>query len=558
MNKTLKVTLLSLFVIPVIVLALLLYFTNDISPLPTKKTQDKAKKLVKQENAEAKPEIEWIALPAPSETKDKYKPQIPVDAKGRIKPHIIKSESEVRYLVNNLEKSPIYPKIIKSFYFYRNVPGQWDKKKAIGLIDARMKTLKPGESKLWFQLAGIDAYARRYVKGVPNASMSYAYIFRYSDKLAELDPKLFYRLISEMTLTVSEIKRARHPLPVNNQEAIILELLPVYLNIHKLSCGEPMLPRTLHWEKLKPLLSKMDKDNSNNFNYLYRSIFLPLPFKELDRRVPQTINHPDFTSQPAKIKQQFYLYLNRCYVFAGFDKQLKWLTKAVEAGSGYSKLLRFYYSYLSQVLYSTRRLVYLEKKFSNTSKPKKMPPYISKKEIKEIKNLYIINGKDNYNKLREKLLTENSRLSAKVQYLELLYLRDSKKERKEFLISYKPPYKELLAKALKDYSRPDDAINMFYFIRDKLKKEDKAYKYLEAFLNNIADPSKIKLRIVYILAKKFAKEDKTKALAVIHKVNLLKYDTNSGGALAFRVRLLSGLKNRLQKPKKLINKEKVQ
>ena len=573
MKKTFKIVLLLL--VPVVILAILiLYLTNNKSDsLPStadKIPQEETEKPVKQKKAETKTKINWIALPAPPETKDKSKPNIPVDSKGRIKPHIIKSENEVRYLVNNLEKSPIYPKIIKSFYFLRNIKGQWDKKKAIGLIDARMKTFQAGESKLWFQLAGIDAYARRCVREVPNSSMSYAYIFKYSDKLANIDLELFYRLITEMTKITSR-RNVRQQSLVNNMQGILLELLPTYLLIKKLSSGEPTMPYAVNGKALEQLLKKMDKSNGNNFNYLYRCALLPLPIKELDSRVSKVINHPEFASQPAKIKCQLYKYLEHRNENFGFKEHFKWASKAMENGAGYSKILNIYYDYLTQATL-TDELKYLERQFSDISqkpnkKIKKLPKGASdlssgliisrrsvkeQKILKEVEKLYAANGPKKYQELQVNLQKKYHGSSLALQYLRLLYLRDTvKSKRKNLIRLHEKSFNKLLAKALTDYTCPDDAVNMFYFIRDKLKKEGKAYKYLEAYSNNIADPSQVKLRIVYMLAKRFAKKDKAKALAIINKVNLSKYDISSGGALAFRVRMLSGFKKRLQKAEKV-------
>ncbi len=304
---------------------------------------------------------------------------------------------------------------------------------------------------------------------------------------------------------------------------------------------------------------------------------MPLPRDEYNWRVAKVINHPKFASQPARIKCQLYKYLEKRHKYSSFDEHFKWACKAMENGAGYSKILNIYYDYLIQAKL-TKELRFLENKFSYISKLRKKSPAVSNRKvkktydpkvkhlspratkkqklpkeypvIKEVEKLYAANGPKKYQELQAKLREKYFNSSLVMEYLRLLYLRDTiRQSKKKVMQLHRKSFRELYAKALTDYTCPDDAVNMFKFIHDKLRKEDKAYSYLETCVNNIADPSKTKLRIVYMLAKKIAKKDKAKASAIINKVNLATDDTSSGGALAFRVRMLSGFKRRLQKTK---------
>ncbi len=525
---------------------------------------DEPPKTHKKGKADTNP---WIALPAPAPTENSnLKPEFPLDSKGRIKAHIIKSESEVRYLINNLEKNEIYPKILKSFYFYRNVPGQWDKKKAIGLIDARMKTMPAGESKLWFQLAGVDAYARRYTQNVPDPGPSYAMIFSHAKKLSELDVELFYRLIKEMSYNGPSFKRGRQPRSVGNLSGIVMKLLPVYMSMPKLSDEEPVLP-ALSWNDIVPYLKNFDNKKDRSFNEIYRSMFISQPGDLLKKRISTAIRHPEFAKQPDSIKRRLYLHMANSYDINGksSEKRLMWLKKAAEAGAGYSLLLNFYFSSAKQFKTSNKRLKYLEKKFAylkNEKKgdeAKKGAPVKGKqpvtREIAEFIEKNYVPDPDNalvYCLFQEKLNKKYPNVHDAFLYMDLVQLRKYEKSRKKFIAKYNRACNEILKKALSDSGNPDDAMNIYKFLIQANQK-DLAYKYLDNVFEKINDPSETKLRIAYILAKEYAKHDIGNAVTILSKVDLSKYDTGNGGRLAFYVKMVTNYKARLKKLSKKSN-----
>jgi hypothetical protein len=554
MNRSFKIALVSLFVVPALTLSLLLYFADDINTTPQKR---KAKQVPEKhvEDMETKFEVMWKSLPAPSEADDMGNLNIPVDYKGRIKPHIIKSESKVRYLIGNLEKNPIYPKIIKSFYFYRNVPGQWDKKKAIGLVNARMKTMQAGESKLWFQLAGVDAYARRYTRDVPNPGPSYANIFKYAKKLSELDLELFYRLIKEMIYQPSIFRRVREPREPRYLKQIIIELLPTYLAIEKLSDKEPTLPVIIP-VMMRPFLVKFDKRKGKSFNEIYRSMLISQPIEILEKRLPQAIDHPEFAAQPDNIKRRLYAHMALRYCIDEYarDKQLMWLKKSVKVGGRCSRLLFFYFSYITHQYSKDRKQKKLEREFAylkNTGlvHSGKKKPEFTREMAEYIEKNYVAGDRQKYVKLDNKLRVKYPNMYGPIQYLELVHLRSSKKARKDLIVNYHKACNKVYKKVLKDFSRPFDALEIFKFL-NRVRQEKQAYKYLDDMISHINDPSEMRLRLAYIVAKKYAKNDRAKALSVINRVDLAKYDISSGGKLAFRVKMLSNYKARLEKQNK--------
>jgi len=515
----------------------------------------------------SKPKSSIKQVSAPSATKemvipvaDGIKPLpftpvlLPLDERGRIKPHIITDETEARYLVDNLDKSPIYPNILKSFYFYRDVPKQWDKKQAIELLNKEMLKLKPGESRRWFLLAGVEAYARRYVQNVPNAGPSYANIFKYSEQLAKIDPDLFRQLLREMTYNETSRDRTRHPHFVSDLGTTMLELLPAYLTMPKLYNPEPELP-TVPWRDLQPILDKLDKQQRNNFSYLYRSALLEIPLREADVRASMVTYHPEFINQPTDIKRQFYLNMSMKYAVSDEIKQVKWLAIAVEStGAGYSHLLNYYYSRLSKTASLSQRHLQLEKQFAtaiasnsdNAANSKTVAKFLDPKIKSEIESLYAASDSSQYDGLRSKLKKDFPTMPIALEYLELLNLKAMASQRQCLINQYQPIFDNLLEKALKDYSRPQDVMEIFEFVNEKMKLEDKAYAFLDDFTASKPAASEMNLRAVYVLAKYYAKQDKTRALSVIDRINYSQYDIDNGGAIAFRVRLLKSYESRLR------------
>ncbi len=559
MNKSFKIALISLVVVPVVTFSLMVYFSGNVVVGHQKK---KATQIPEEYRSNLKEEFEvmWKSLPVPTATNDLGEPDIPIDSQGRIKPHIIKSESEVRYLINNLEKNEIYPKILKSFYFYRNVPGQWDKKKAIGLINARMKTMPAGESKLWFQLAGVDAYARRYTKDVPDPGPSYVLIFKHAKKLSELDVELFYRLIKEMTYEPSPFANVRKPREPRYLNQIILELLPAYLSVKVLSDKEPGLTNVAPY-MMKPFLKKFDERKDRSFNEIYRSMLISQPIDILEKRLPQLLVHPEFVSQSDNIKRRLYSHMALRYCIDEYarDKQLMWLEKYVNAGGGYSRLLSFYCSYISFAFSKDRTQKKLEKEFAylhnDGAAGKANLVYHDKKNLqftREIANYiekkYVVGDRQQNVKLDNELRIKYPNMYGPIQYLKLVDLQKNEQGRKKMVTDYKKACDKAFKKALRDSSRSFDALEMFKFMK-RMQMENQGYKYLDEMIDHLQDPSELRLRLAYIVVSKYKKNYQQKALSVLDKIDLSKYDTSNGGTLAFRVKMISNLKLGLKKQK---------